>query len=71
MATKEKMKVRVVSDGTPFGTQVLDENGESLTDKYCITALSWSLSMEGEAILTVKIRADAVDLKGVWSNEHV
>jgi hypothetical protein len=37
------MKARIVSDGTSFGTLVLDENGTDLTKSLGISRIEWQV----------------------------
>jgi hypothetical protein len=37
--------MRIVSDGTPFGTKVYDADGAEI--KGCITKVEWSIEVDG------------------------
>jgi hypothetical protein len=59
-------KAKLVSDGTPSGTHVYDENGEEL--KMMISAVTWRIEANNLGVMTVEfpmVEIDAVgDLKG-------
>lgn len=53
--------MRVVSDGTPQGTFVLDATGQPLRG---VRSVVWGVGVEGEPILTLQVVGVPVDLLG-------
>lgn len=45
-------KAKLVSDGTPSGTHVYDENGDEL--KMMISAVTWRCEANGVGFLTIE-----------------
>lgn len=55
-------KSKVVSDGTPGGTHVYDENGEEL--KMMISAVAWRIEANGFGVLTIECPMTEIDVVG-------
>jgi hypothetical protein len=58
----EKPKMRIVSDGTPRGTNVFDENGVEI--KAFITAIDWSIRPGKAAVVTIEFHNVEIDAVG-------
>jgi hypothetical protein len=53
-------RIKIVSDGTPFGTRVYDADDKEI--KGCITAIEWGLSTEQVATAKITFAAPIVEL---------
>lgn len=62
----EEMRLRIVSDGTPAGTKVLDEEGRRLRN---VKAIAWGIDTDGMARLRIEVAAVPVDLIGEVDTE--
>jgi hypothetical protein len=60
--TTEKPKMRIVSDGTPWGTKVFDENGVEI--KAHITAIDWSIRPGNAGVVTIQFHNVELDAVG-------
>ena len=57
---KDKIKLKIVSDGTTFGTHVVDrETGERLED---VVAIEWRISVGGLSEVIFTMRSILVEL---------
>lgn len=56
-------KAKLVSDGTPHGTYVYDENGEEL--KMKISAVTWRCEVGGLGVLTIECPMVEIETEGV------
>lgn len=49
------MRIRIVSDGTPFGTRLYDiGTGGELTETFPVVQVDWHLDMGGPAVAELK-----------------
>jgi len=55
-------QIRIVSDGTPFGTKVFDAEGSEI--KGCITKVEWSIEGGKVAQATLTFSDVEVDVSG-------
>lgn len=58
----EKPKMRIVSNGTPHGTKVLDENGVEI--KAHIAAIDWSIRPGKAGVVTIEFHNVEIDAVG-------
>lgn len=56
------MKLKLVSDGTPYRTYLVDEKGEKVSNR--VTSISWSCGVEQFAALTVTIEEIEAIIEG-------
>lgn len=54
-------RVRIISDGTPVGTQVFDEHGKPIT---YVTAIKWNIESNGLATAQLTLTQVEVDIVG-------
>lgn len=56
---EDTFTLRIVSDGTPHGTQILDQDGRRLKR---VTGVAWGLDLKGMATARFQVLAVPVDL---------
>lgn len=63
--------IRVVSDGTPLGTKVYDEDGADLTKRLRIRSISWrQVAFEGPVVM-LECFPGSVDIAGAVEEKKV
>jgi len=52
------MKLKIISDGTPYGTEVQDESGNVIEN---VTEIVWRIGTQGQASATMTIEHIAIE----------
>ncbi len=60
-------RVKIISDGSPAGTQVFDENGVQI--KGCITRVLWGVKPGAPAVAVITFANVELDVTGELSDD--